>query len=149
MITPNPRDDRLDDPDDPSIESAWTAAVKQIEAIGKPEKQIRLLDEALHLLDDADRDLVKKRLSDCDDDDLAAELETENDAASPFAAAIDRFADRLAWIVEQRGRGYSPPERAALGRKHFFGESERRIADRLRLPIEAVTHWINSEANER
>jgi hypothetical protein len=111
--------------------------------------QVALLAEAMDLLAEADHQVISSRMRNWHPDALAAELELGMFApgtASAFALAIDRLSERLAWLVLREGLGYSPKERAALGRIRFLGLGTQEVASNLNLPPEAVTYWVRRES---
>ena len=116
---------------------------KRLASRKKPDRRPALLNEAMALLDLADRRVILARLSGDDPYAVAHRLSVRPEEIGPlYAKAIDRLVERLTWVVDEEARGGSPPERRALGQVRFLGRSPQEVASLLRLPEEVVSRWI-------
>jgi DNA-directed RNA polymerase specialized sigma24 family protein len=116
----------------------------------KPERQRHLLAESLQLLDEFDRRVIFLRLTGNPYESVADQLNLKPETArSRYALALNRLAERLAWVAVFEESGISPPERAVLGLLRFSGRTAQEIAFRLGLPLDLVEHWIRLSDQEQ
>ncbi len=104
-----------------------------------------MLNEALELLEDEDQRIIGLRLSEPDEAVVARRLElTIEEARKRYEAAVDRFQERLAWVLARECRGISPPERKLTGYLKFLaGEKAQEKVKELRLPQEVINLWMS------
>ena len=107
------------------------ALIDRLASGRNPRREAALIAEAAGLLGTEDRRAIGDRLR----------ADGPAEAGAPYADAVARLAERLAWVVVEESRGSPPPERATLGRVRFFGESPQEAAASLRLPPEVVERW--------
>jgi hypothetical protein len=108
-----------------------------------PKLQLALILESLELLDEADAQVIRARLSGHrDETELPSPAIDPVDLAPRYGLAVIRFSKRLAWIAARESLGVSPAQRRALGLVKFQGLTAQVVADRLRLPVEVVEYWV-------
>jgi hypothetical protein len=117
--------------------------IERLASSNKPGRLSALLNEAVSLLEAADRRVIAARLAGEGQPPLADRIEgVVDEVGPPYASVVDRLVERLAWVATQEARGVSPPERKVLAQARFFGRSAQEIARLLRLPEEVVTNWL-------
>jgi DNA-directed RNA polymerase specialized sigma24 family protein len=126
---------------DPPESTFHDETVTRFETGRSPETQLALILESLDLLDDADAQVIRDRLT--GKLDTSARSNHAIDSRDMrYGLAVIRFSERLAWAADQQSSGVSPPQRRALGLIRFQGLTSQDVAGRLRLPIEVVEYWV-------
>jgi hypothetical protein len=121
------------------------ATVTRLETGRSPADQLDLILESLELLDESDARVIRDRLGGKRENSARADGAIGSLEAC-YGLAVIRLSERLDWVAGQQSRGVSPPQRRALGLIKFQCLAAQVVADRLRLPIEAVEYWVREGA---
>jgi hypothetical protein len=122
--------------------------IQRLVSSAEPERLTSVLNEAVSLLDQADRGVIAARLSGEEPSAVASRIGVTIDEVGPlYARVVDRLVERLAWVISQEALGISPPERKVLGQARFLGKSAQEIAQLFGLPLEVVQRWLREAGN--
>jgi hypothetical protein len=117
--------------------------LKRFESGRDSELQLALILESLELLDEADAQAIRVRLAgNRDESEFSYSAVDPLDHDPAYGLAVIRFSTRLAWVAARESLGASPSQRRALGLIKFQALTAQVVAERLRLPVEVVKHWV-------